>query len=82
MTEQYTRSRYTITQNILEKHNWHSTTGLACLIIMFTRLPIPSKIPYSQQLFVTLSHDVVNAFSVCSFKCKLDTVNLDLYTRY
>jgi len=26
----------------------------------------------------TLSHDVVNAFSVSSFKRKLDTVNLDL----
>jgi len=28
------------------------------------------------------SHDVVVAFSVISFKRKLDTGNLDLYTRY
>ena len=30
----------------------------------------------------TLSHDVVNAFSVSSFKRKVDAVNLDLYTCY
>jgi len=28
----------------------------------------------------TLSRDLVNAFSVSSFKRKLDAVNLDLYT--
>jgi len=30
----------------------------------------------------TLSHDFVNAFGLSSFKCELDSVNLDLYTFY